>query len=85
MEVVDASYRGLFIRMSEAPSIRELIKLRISLPNGVQEMHAVVMRVVFENGRPGVGLRFFALNGEPKAEWEAFISFALHNRAPRAA
>jgi hypothetical protein len=81
VQVVDASYRGLFVRMVESPPVRELIKLRITLPNGEQDMHAVVMRIVDDDGSPGVGLRFFALNGEAKAEWEAFISHALHHRS----
>jgi len=82
VQVVDASYRGLFIHMSEAPPVRELIRLRVALPGGMQDLHAVVMRVVDDNNHgSGVGLRFFALNGEAKAEWEGFISSALHLRS----
>ena|SRR5436190_14081565 len=81
VQVIDASYRGLFVRMTEAPPVRELIKLRLTLPSAEHELHAVVMRVVYENAEAGVGLRFFALNGEAKAEWESFIAFTLQARS----
>jgi len=47
------------------------------------EMHAVVVRLVVDPvGRWGVGLRFFALNGQERADWErlsAAISLVLRN------
>lgn len=87
VEMVDASVRGLFLRMEEAPPIRQLIKLSIDLPSGTRVFHAVVVRIVEDQlGHAGVGLRFFALNGENKAEWESFVAQALRNAAmPRAA
>jgi hypothetical protein len=81
VQVVDASFRGVFVQMAESPPVRELIRLRITLPSGDLDMHAVVMRIVDDGGHSGVGLRFFALNGEAKAEWESFISSALHSRS----
>jgi hypothetical protein len=86
VEMLDASYRGLFVRMEDPPPERELVKLVIELP-GEQEMevHAVVVRLVTDPvGRCGVGLRFFALNGQERAAWESFIS-SLINRRARAA
>jgi hypothetical protein len=87
VEMVDASVRGLFLRMEEAPPIRELIKLAVDLPSGTRVFHAVVVRIVEDQlGHAGVGLRFFALNGENKSEWESFIAQALRNAGvPRAA
>lgn len=83
--MVDASYRGLFVRMAQPPPVRELIKLRIELPNREFDAHAVVVRIVGEDlsspmskTRVGVGLRFFALNGQDKIEWESFITAALN-------
>jgi hypothetical protein len=86
VEMLDASYRGLFVRMEDPPPERELVKLVIELP-GEQEMevHAVVVRLVTDSvGRCGVGLRFFALNGQERSAWESFIS-SLINRRARAA
>jgi hypothetical protein len=80
VEMVDASIRGLFLRMEEAPPIRQLMKLSIDLPTGTRTYHAVVVRLVEDQlGHAGVGLRFFALNGENKTEWESFVTQALRN------
>lgn len=86
IETLDASYRGLFVRMDDPPPERELVKLRIELP-GEQEMevHAVVVRLVVDPvGRCGVGLRFFALNGQERSAWESFISNIINRRAKAA-
>ena len=87
VEMVDASYRGLFVIMHEPPPVRELVKLQVELPSGPLELHAVVVRIVEDHlGRPGVGLRFFALDGQPRATWEQFIRSALSSpRSARAA
>lgn len=78
VEMVDASIRGLFLRMEEAPPIRQLLKVSIDLPTGTRIYHAVVVRLVEDQlGHAGVGLRFFALNGENKIEWESFVGQAL--------
>lgn len=80
VEMVDASVRGLFLRMETAPPIRQLLKLAIDLPNGTRIFHAVVVRIVEDQlGRAGVGFRFFALNGENKTEWESYVAQALRN------
>lgn len=80
--MLDASYRGLFIRMDEPPPERQLVKLLIELPMRDLEAHAVVVRVVVDAvGRTGVGLRFFALNGQDRVDWESFIASIVHRRA----
>lgn len=83
VEMLDASYRGLFLRMEEPPPERQLVKLLVELPGGRElECHAVVVRLVMDPvGRTGVGLRFFALNGQDRADWESFISSLIHRRA----
>jgi hypothetical protein len=83
VEMLDASYRGLFVRMDDAPPERQLVKLIVELPGERDlEMHAVVVRHVTDPlGRTGVGLRFFALNGQDRSEWESFISNLIHRRA----
>jgi hypothetical protein len=82
VEMLDASYRGLFIRTDEPPPERQLVKLMIELPGRDIELHGVVVRIVADPlGRCGVGLRFFALNGQDRADWEGFISSLLQKRA----
>jgi hypothetical protein len=83
VEMLDASFRGLFVRMEDPPHERELVKLLVELPGEHQlEMHAVVVRIVVDTlGRSGVGLRFFALNGQERATWEGFISSVINRRA----
>lgn len=82
LDMIDASYRGLYVRFAAAPNTRELLKLRISLPTRELEVHAVVVRIVHDAlGRPGVGLRFFALNGQDKTDWESFVADHLHQNA----
>lgn len=82
VEMLDASYRGLYVRMEEPPPERQLVKLLIELPGKDLECHAIVVRQVMDPlGRTGVGLRFFALNGQDRADWESFIGALLHRRA----
>jgi hypothetical protein len=82
VEMLDASYRGLYIRMDQTPPERQLVKLRIELPGKDLECHAVVVRLVVDAlGQTGVGLRFFALNGQDRTDWENFLSSVLHGRA----
>lgn len=82
VQMIDASFRGLFLRVTAAPQVRELVKLRIELPTRELVVHAVVVRHTPEaGGRVGVGLSFFALNGQDKTDWQSFITNALHARA----
>lgn len=81
--MLDASYRGLFVRMEDPPPERQLVKLLVEMPDDKEfEVHAVVVRLVVDPlGRCGVGLRFFALNGQDRTNWESFITSLLHRRA----
>lgn len=79
VQMLDASYRGLFLRMGAPPPVRQLVKIRIELPSRELIAHGVVVRLVEDAlGRAGVGLRFFALNGQDRSDWEAFITGVLH-------
>jgi len=82
VEILNASYRGLFIRMpGSAPALNELLRFRIELPTATVEINGIPVRVVVDgNGRAGVGVRFFALNGEDKHRWEAYITSLLSPR-----
>ena len=84
IEIVNASYRGLFIRtIGGAPPLNQLLKVRIDLPTRSIEVNCIPVRVVIDgNGRAGIGVRFFALNGEDKQFWESYIGSLL---APRRA
>ena len=84
IEIVNASYRGLFIRCPhDPPTLNQLFKVRIDLPTARIEVNAVAVRVVTDSqGRPGIGVRFFALSGEDKRVWESYITSIL---APRRA
>lgn len=85
VEMLDASYRGLFVRTDDPPPERQLVKLLVELPERDLEVHAVVVRIVTDHvGRSGVGLRFFALNGQDRADWEGFIHGVIHRRVKAA-
>ena len=85
VEMLDASFRGLFIRTDEVLPERQLVKLRVALPTRDLEVHAVVVRLVVDGlGRTGVGLRFFALNGQDRVDWESFIGSVVNHRAKAA-
>ncbi len=81
--MLDASFRGIFARMDNPPPERQLVKLVVEVDKDLAlEMHAVVVRLVKDPvGRWGVGLRFFALNGQERADWERHISACLLKRA----
>jgi hypothetical protein len=85
VEMLDASFRGLFLRTDAPPPERQLLKLVVSLPSRDLVVHAVVVRIVVDAlGRAGVGLRFFALNGQDRADWEGFINNVVHGRVKAA-
>ncbi len=82
VEILNASFRGLFLRVSgEAPPLNQLFKLRIDLPTRIVDVHCVPVRVVVDaHGRTGIGVRFFALNGDDKRVWETYIASLLSPR-----
>ncbi len=82
LRMIDASYRGLFVRMKSPPPVRELLKLRVDLPTRPLLTHGVVVRIVEDHlGFAGVGLRFFALSGQDRIDWEHFIGNLVMLRA----
>lgn len=76
----DVSYRGVFIRTDAPPSLRQLLRVTLTLPNGGAKVsaHGMVVRVVTKaeggeaNRVPGVGLQFWGPIDQPKA-WDQFI------------
>ncbi len=75
VDLTEVSFRGLFLRTSSTQAVWELLKLRIDLPERELVTHAVVARVVKVERASvfGIGVRFFALTGRDKADWEAFV------------
>ena len=82
VEILNASFRGLFIRLAgAAPPLNQLLKVEVQLPTRTVIVHCIPVRVVVDaNGRPGIGVRFFALNGEDKQFWESYITSLLGPR-----
>ena len=72
----DVSYRGLFVAAPTTSPVRALVKLRVELPAGGFTAHAMVVHVP-EEGRVGMGLQFWALNGEDRKTWEEFVRGVL--------
>lgn len=76
----DVSYRGVFIRTDAPPSLRQLLRVTLVLPNGGAKVsaHGMVVRVVTKaeggdaNRVPGVGLQFWGPIDQPKV-WDQFI------------
>lgn len=76
----DVSYRGVFLRTDAPPSLRQLLRVTLTLPNGGAKVsaHGMVVRVVTKaeggeaNRVPGVGLQFWGPIDQPKA-WDQFI------------
>ena len=78
IEVLDASYRGMYVSMRSAPRINELLRFRVSLPMRDVTVHAVVVRLTRDrHDRVGVGLRLFAMNGADLVDWQQFVRVAL--------
>lgn len=82
VEALNVSYRGLFLRMDAPPLLNELLKIRIQIPGRMVILNVVAVRVVTDAyGRAGVGVKFFALAGDEKRFWEAYIhSLVAHQR-----
>jgi hypothetical protein len=76
VSIRDASYLGVSAKVRTAPPLRSLVKLRIELPAGRLVVHAVVMRInrATASGGADLSLRFFMLNGDARAAWDAYIS-----------
>ena len=82
VEVLNVSYRGLFLRMDEPPPMNELLRVRVELPSSmVIEANVVTVRTVVDaQGRSGVGVKFFVLGGEEKRAWESYIASLVQPR-----
>lgn len=75
----DVSFRGVFLRTDDPPSLRQLVQIRLTLPpdNAEVAFHGMAVHVVRPEeakGRcPGVGIQFYAADGAERVRWETFI------------
>ena len=67
----NVSYRGLFLATSLSLPKRQLLRVRLTLPDAPERLEA---NVVVASSRPGgVGVSFFGLDGAPRIRWEKFV------------
>ncbi|MHB8420847.1 MAG: PilZ domain-containing protein [Myxococcales bacterium] len=77
----DVSRHGLFILTEAPPPERQLLALRVTLPDGaapVDVVGSVAHRVTTDDSirsgaQAGMGIGFFVLSGEAKARWDGYI------------
>ncbi len=73
----DVSFRGAFLRTDAPPSIRQLVRITLALPEGAEvTAHAMVVHVVEKGGGaervPGAGVQFWGPISDAKA-WDTFV------------
>lgn len=85
LETSDVSFKGLFVRTTEPPALRALVRLKVALYDREFEAHAMAVHVVTigegPDGRePGVGLQFWGLAGPDRTAWDDFVRGLVHAR-----
>jgi hypothetical protein len=81
LETSDVSFKGLFVRTTDPPPLRSLVRLRVTLLDREFEAHAMAVHLVSAcqttpgGGEhvPGVGLRFWGLSGPDRTAWDDFV------------
>jgi hypothetical protein len=86
-ETLDVSFRGLFLRTTDPPALRSLVRLRVALPSRTIEAHAMAVHLVDRAAEHacGVGLQLWGLAGEGRHAWDAFIRDLVRARRAEAA
>ena len=87
----DISRHGLYVLTDNPPAERQLLALRINLPDGplpVDVVGSVAHRVTREDSvrtgtAAGMGIGFFVLSGEAKSRWDGYVE-SLIGHAPHA-
>ena len=92
LETSDVSFKGLFVRTTDPPALRSLVRLKVALFDREFEAHAMAVHVVpvepaangdrAESGphEPGVGLQFWGLSGPDRTAWDDFVRGLVHAR-----
>jgi hypothetical protein len=73
LETSDVSFKGLFIRTTDPPALRSLVRLKVALFDREFEAHAMAVHVVTEGEAAGVGLQFWGLSGPDRTAWDDFV------------
>jgi hypothetical protein len=78
LETSDVSFKGLFVRTTDPPALRSLVRLKVALFDREFEAHAMAVHVVVpgqegEHHQPGVGLQFWGLSGPDRTAWDDFV------------
>ena len=88
LETSDVSFKGLFVRTTDPPALRSLVRLKVALFDREFEAHAMAVHVVAagqevepgERHEPGVGLQFWGLSGPDRTAWDDFVRGLVHAR-----
>jgi len=91
LETSDVSFKGLFVRTTDPPPLRSLVRLKVALIDREFEAHAMAVHVVSsssladeaadgEHREPGVGLQFWGLSGPNRTAWDDFVRGLVHAR-----
>ena len=91
LETSDVSFKGLFVRTTDPPPLRSLVRLKVALVDREFEAHAMAVHVVStssasddaadgEHREPGVGLQFWGLSGPDRTAWDDFVRGLVHAR-----
>jgi hypothetical protein len=73
--ITNVSRRGLFILFRNPPPVGHVVTLTVHLPGGTMDLMATVQRHAPATGfaDEGAGLLLFALGGQARQRWEAFV------------
>jgi hypothetical protein len=88
LETSDVSFKGLFVRTTDPPALRSLVRLKVALFDREFQAHAMAVHVVTlqqdatsaEHHEPGVGLQFWGLSGPDRTAWDDFVRGLVHVR-----
>jgi hypothetical protein len=74
----NVSYGGVFLRIDAPPSLRQLIRARVTPPDSSEiEFSAMVVHTRAPGDAtehaPGFGLQFYGFGGDDRKRWDAFV------------
>ena len=73
----DVGYRGVFLRMEKPPGKMQLLRMKLTLPDGSDiVVHGVGKHVIERstaNHGTGIGVEFFGMDPDSRKKWEAFV------------
>lgn len=76
----DVCFAGVFVRMDTLLPVRQLVRLKLTLPPENDELSAMGMVARHLPARgplpPGVGIQFYSLGTAERHRWTRFIQFA---------